>query len=149
MYSIIHVPPFSSRTEFAYMYKYKQKLNAMKLNVHVVSRPKCPALSNGALAFCCKSNILYRKMSKPIHENFVCIQPPFPAFYSETKCTIRKSVKFWSRNNNIRIYISLEFEFADDFCGQTKDKGECADVRLMVHTVPRGEPVSRTHIQKT
>jgi hypothetical protein len=59
--------------------------------VYVVSRPFIP-LS----CFCCQSNIMYSKMDETIHENCTSIKN---LTYTKTKCTIRKNVQFWSRNN--------------------------------------------------
>jgi hypothetical protein len=59
-------------------------------NVHVVSRPKFHALSNGELVFCCKSNIIY--VQETIHGSSACIQPPNSA--TKTQLTGKQSAPF-------------------------------------------------------
>jgi hypothetical protein len=48
-------------------------------NIHVVSRPKFPILSNGALVFAVVSNSMYKKMDKTSHQNCASIQAEFLA----------------------------------------------------------------------
>jgi hypothetical protein len=38
-------------------------------NVRVVSRPEFHVISNGALVFWCKANIMHRKIDTAIHRN--------------------------------------------------------------------------------
>jgi hypothetical protein len=49
-------------------------------NIHVVSIPEFPALSNGALVLAVSLIcIMYRKMEETLHGNCACTQPPFSA----------------------------------------------------------------------
>jgi hypothetical protein len=70
------------------------------LNINVVSRPKI----QWCTCFSSESSIMYREIeNKNINRNCVSIQPTFSAYtcitYKKTKSTIRKRLKFWSRNN--------------------------------------------------
>ncbi len=73
-------------------------------NFHVASRLKYHVLSNGVNCFCCKSNIIYKKMDKTIHGNCACILHStfifsiYDSTYRKTKWNIRRIVKNWSRN---------------------------------------------------
>ncbi len=54
-------------------------------NVSAISRQKFDVIANGVTCFCCKSNIMYRKMDKTIHENCACIQPEFSAYRTQLR----------------------------------------------------------------
>ncbi len=52
-------------------------------NFTVVSKQEFHALSDGALFFCYKSHIMYRKMEEGIHKKCGCIQLPFSVYINQ------------------------------------------------------------------
>jgi hypothetical protein len=89
-------------------------------NVHVVSRPRFHALSNGAL-YLVVSIILCitGKWVKLVTETVLEFNLHFQHIglnLQESKCTIQKSVKLWSRNNMKILHIGTYFVFVHDFC---------------------------------
>ncbi len=55
---------------------YSHMLNK-KGNVNIVSRSECHVLSNGALVFGGKSNIMYRQIEETIHRSRTCVKIAF------------------------------------------------------------------------
>jgi hypothetical protein len=79
-------------------------------NAHVVSKPEFYVLSNVALVFSGKSNIMLRKMGrlKLFIETALALSLHFQhigRYLQETKCTIRKGVKFWSINTTNDLHL--------------------------------------------